>query len=317
MMSQIVMSILSSPDPSGDEEVSSFLETFVPSVWMYLSSKFSSTNRRMREVLPTAASPTRQTFTFIRLTSMKNRPATWHSLRSPLKSYGSVITADTCGRAVERGNSVSCRRPERRRVLYFLRDIGDEGAANVRRILRRADESVLAGARGSGRTGTRRERRRADRPAARPRDRRAAEIEAEDARPLNRSSETPAHEFPRRRSPPAPKNYIRPLHRDGPARRPDAPGQSRRGSRKCGPDPSGLAGSVTVSRPNARGSSYAKRDHSLRRSGECRRNTDRDTDRWAFRPASGARARFRISRVGRTWTAARQGSKASRATRPA
>src|SRR5207245_699759 len=95
LMSQIVMSILSSPGPSGDEEVSSFLETFVPSVWMYLSSKFSSTNRRMREVLPTAASPTRQTFTFIRLTSMKNRPATWHSLRSPLKSYGSVITDDT------------------------------------------------------------------------------------------------------------------------------------------------------------------------------------------------------------------------------
>src|SRR3989442_169161 len=258
MMSQIVMSILSSPDPSGDEEVSSFLETFVPSVWMYLSSKFSSTNRRMREVLPTAASPTRQTFTFIRLTSMKNRPATWHSLRSPLKSYGSVITADTCGRAVGSGNSVSCRRPERRRVLYFLRDVGDEGAANVRRILRRADESVLAGARGSGRTRTRRESRRADRSAARPRDRRAAESEAEDARPLNRSSETPAHEFLRRRSPPAPKNYIRPLHRDGPARRPDAPGQSLRGSRKCGPDSSGLAGSVTVSRPNARGSSYAK-----------------------------------------------------------
>src|SRR3989442_9664628 len=95
MMSQIVMSILSSPDPSGDEEVSSFLETFVPSVWMYLSSKFSSTNRRMREVLPTAASPTRQTFTFIRLTSMKNRPATWHSQRGPLKSYGSVLGRDT------------------------------------------------------------------------------------------------------------------------------------------------------------------------------------------------------------------------------
>src|SRR5437879_12552601 len=95
MMSQIVMSILSSPDPSGDEEVSSFLETFVPSVWMYLSSKFSSTNRRMREVLPTAASPTRQTFTFIRLTSMKNRQATWHSPRSPLKRYGSVIIDDT------------------------------------------------------------------------------------------------------------------------------------------------------------------------------------------------------------------------------
>src|SRR2546425_639683 len=58
MISQIVMSIFNSPEPSGDEAVSSFFETFVPSVWMYLSSKFSSTNRRMREVLPTAASPT-------------------------------------------------------------------------------------------------------------------------------------------------------------------------------------------------------------------------------------------------------------------
>src|SRR3989442_7083137 len=168
------------------------------------------------------------------------------------------IPADTCGRAVGSGNSVSCRRPERRRVLYFLGGGGDEGAENVRRILRRADKSVVGGARESGRTRTRQESRRADRSAARPRDRRAAESEAEDARPLNRSSETPAHEFLRRRSPPAPKNYIRPLHRDGPARRPDAPGQSLRGSRKCGPDSSGLAGSVTVSRPNARGSSYAK-----------------------------------------------------------
>src|SRR2546428_6686997 len=95
MMSQIVMSILSSPEPSGDREVSSFFETFVPSVWMYLSSKFSKTNRRMRDVLPTAASPTRQTFTFIRLTSLENRPTTRHSLRGPLKRYGSVITDDT------------------------------------------------------------------------------------------------------------------------------------------------------------------------------------------------------------------------------
>src|SRR2546422_10390280 len=175
----------------------------------------------------------------------------------------------------------------------------------------------MAGAGESGLTATQTERKLADRAAARPRDRRAAESEAEDARPLNRSSETPAHEFLWRRSPPAPKNYIRPLHRDGAARRPDAPGQSLRGSRKCGPDSSGLAGSVTVSRPNARGSSYAKRDYSPRRSGQCRRNTDRDTDRWAFRPASGARARFLTSRAGRTWTAARLGSKDSPATRRA
>src|SRR2546428_14147213 len=95
MLSQIVMSIFNSHDRSGDEEVSSFFEPYVPSVWMYLSSKSSKTNRRMRDVLPTAASPTRQTFTFIRLTSMENRPTTRHSLRGPLKRYGSVITDDT------------------------------------------------------------------------------------------------------------------------------------------------------------------------------------------------------------------------------
>src|SRR5213083_2228207 len=122
-MSQIVMSMLSSPDPSGDEDVSSFLETFVPSVWMYLSSKFSSTNRRMREVLPTAASPTRQTFTFIRLTSMKNRPATWHSPRSPLKSYGSVITDDTCRPPVRSFVRCHTRGLKRRSVLYFRRNV--------------------------------------------------------------------------------------------------------------------------------------------------------------------------------------------------
>src|SRR2546422_4312156 len=119
MMSQIVMSILSSPEPSGDREVSSFFETFVPSVWMYLSSKFSSTNRRMREVLPTAASPTRQTFTFIRLTSMKNRPATWHSLRSPLKRYGSVITHYTSEPASQEGCS-SVRLAQGDSFLLFL-----------------------------------------------------------------------------------------------------------------------------------------------------------------------------------------------------
>src|SRR2546427_12888298 len=94
MMSQIVMSILSSPEPSGGRGVSSFFETFVPNVWMYLSSKFPKTNRRMRDVLPTAASPTRQTFPFIRFTSMENRPTTRHSLRGPLKRYGSVINDD-------------------------------------------------------------------------------------------------------------------------------------------------------------------------------------------------------------------------------
>src|SRR5881396_3975498 len=95
MMSQIVMSIFRSPDPSGLGEASSFFETLVPRVWMYLSSKLSRTNRRMSEVFPTAASPIRQTFTFIRLTSMNSRPAPWHTRRDPLKRYGGVISADT------------------------------------------------------------------------------------------------------------------------------------------------------------------------------------------------------------------------------
>src|SRR5437867_8114211 len=131
MMSQIVMSIFSSPEPSGDREVSSFFETFVPSVWMYLSSKFSKTNRRMREVLPTAASPTRQTFTFIRLTSMENRPTTRHSLRGPLKRYGSVITDDTTERAgtLSVGATASRRAPERRTILYPQWVCAGEGSA--------------------------------------------------------------------------------------------------------------------------------------------------------------------------------------------
>src|SRR6266571_7469459 len=100
MMSQIVMSIFRSPVPSGLGEASSFFETLVPRVWMYLSSKLSRTNRRISEVLPTAASPIKQTFTFIRLTSMNSRPATEHTRRDHLKRYWGVISADT--RAWER-----------------------------------------------------------------------------------------------------------------------------------------------------------------------------------------------------------------------
>src|SRR5207247_2958392 len=47
-------------------------------------------------------------------------------------------------------------------------------------------------------------------------------------------------------SPHAPKSYIALLHSDRPTRRPDAAGQSRSGSRKCGPGPSAPAGSVTA-----------------------------------------------------------------------
>src|SRR3990172_4071971 len=98
MMSQIVMSIFSSPGPSEPGTDSSFLETFVPRVWMYLSSKLSSTNRRMRDVFPTAASPTRQVFTFIRLASMKLRLTGPHTRGCEFNRCGNVINPDTPGR---------------------------------------------------------------------------------------------------------------------------------------------------------------------------------------------------------------------------
>src|SRR5436190_2032025 len=85
------MSIFSSPVPSGLGEASSFFETFVPRVWIYLSSKLSRTNRRMREVLPTAASPMRQTFTFILLTSINIPPGTGHTRHDPLNRSGRAL----------------------------------------------------------------------------------------------------------------------------------------------------------------------------------------------------------------------------------
>src|SRR5207244_4398116 len=65
MMSQIVMSICTGSPPFG-LSASSFLETFAPKVTMYRSSYSFRTYRLMREVLPTACSPTKHTFTFIR-----------------------------------------------------------------------------------------------------------------------------------------------------------------------------------------------------------------------------------------------------------
>jgi len=75
MMSQIVMSTFTPSPPSFGGTVSSFLDTFVPRVWMYLSSKSSSTNRRIRLVFPTAASPTRQILIFMRRVSIVPYPA--------------------------------------------------------------------------------------------------------------------------------------------------------------------------------------------------------------------------------------------------
>src|SRR5439155_238237 len=57
--------------PSRRKRTSTFspFETFAPSVVMYRSSNSSWTNRRIREVLPTAASPIRQTFVLMRWAS--------------------------------------------------------------------------------------------------------------------------------------------------------------------------------------------------------------------------------------------------------
>src|SRR2546426_12386604 len=68
MMSQTVMS-MSIFVRSRVSNVISRFETFAPSVVMYRSSNSSWTNRRIREVLPTAASPTRQTFVLMRWAS--------------------------------------------------------------------------------------------------------------------------------------------------------------------------------------------------------------------------------------------------------
>src|SRR2546430_17062678 len=74
MMSQIVMSICTASEPCGFK-ASSFFETFAPSVTMYRSSYSFKTYRLIRDVLPTACSPTRQTFTFMRRgASMADRP---------------------------------------------------------------------------------------------------------------------------------------------------------------------------------------------------------------------------------------------------
>src|SRR2546422_4145809 len=71
MISQIVMS--TSMPPFAPSTLISFFETFAPSVEMYRSSNWSWMNLRIRHVLPTAPSPTRQTLTFI----------FWRSIRIP------------------------------------------------------------------------------------------------------------------------------------------------------------------------------------------------------------------------------------------
>src|SRR5438876_7248591 len=77
MMSQIVMS--TSMPPFGPSTLISFFETFAPRVEMYRSSNWSWMNLRIRHVLPTAPSPTRQTLAFIFL-----RPIGIEGLDAPM-----------------------------------------------------------------------------------------------------------------------------------------------------------------------------------------------------------------------------------------
>src|SRR5881409_322214 len=88
MMSHTVMSICTARSSDGMSNVSSFLLTFAPSVVTYRSSNSSSTNRRTRDVFPTAASPTRHTFAFIRseggTRAIQRRPSIRIALRSEI-----------------------------------------------------------------------------------------------------------------------------------------------------------------------------------------------------------------------------------------
>src|SRR5437773_349882 len=81
MMSKIARSTSTSVAGPYGTVISTF-DTFVPTVWRYLSSYSSRTNLRIREVFPTELSPTRATFDFIRLTSGIEGP-----LAIPLPPY--------------------------------------------------------------------------------------------------------------------------------------------------------------------------------------------------------------------------------------
>src|SRR6266487_2404109 len=74
MTSQIAIVMSTSAFFSGSSRRIDFLETFAPSVRMYESSNWSKTNRRIRDVFPTAASPTRQIFDLSCTTSAIGSP---------------------------------------------------------------------------------------------------------------------------------------------------------------------------------------------------------------------------------------------------
>src|SRR6266540_1433483 len=92
MTSQIVMSSCTSRCFSLIGMRSSLFVTFAPRVVSYRSSYWSRTYLRMRDVFPTAASPTRQTFAFI-TTDRMDSTRRWvaSSARPPPQNYYSVI----------------------------------------------------------------------------------------------------------------------------------------------------------------------------------------------------------------------------------
>src|SRR3989449_11691957 len=100
MMSQIVTSIRTCMSRSGWYRESSFLETFVPIVVMYRSSNMLRTYRRIREVFPTAFSPTRHTFTLNCFWAVTGNPAgeaggAGPGLRGLLKGWRGVFEFET------------------------------------------------------------------------------------------------------------------------------------------------------------------------------------------------------------------------------
>ena len=104
MMSQIVTSIRTWTSCSGWYRDSSFFDTFVPIVVMYRSSNMFRTYRRIREVFPTAFSPTRHTFTLncfwavIKRSSREAGAVSGPSLPWILKGWRAVSEIETvCG----------------------------------------------------------------------------------------------------------------------------------------------------------------------------------------------------------------------------
>src|SRR5207253_7875907 len=133
MMSQIVMSICTGSPPFG-LSASSFLETFAPKVTMYRSSYSFRTYRLMREVLPTACSPTKHTFTFIRrgsiMTMRRRRGAKILSARAICEGLFSRFVVRWRRERIERilrGRLPAVQIPEARYEFETKRPASHEG----------------------------------------------------------------------------------------------------------------------------------------------------------------------------------------------